>query len=130
MLRNWCKVYIWGIVIYGKLNFNFSVLFLSFFIWSVNCSRHFFSPILLVSILYQLISEMSRSLNLNLYLRTFSIAIYQKFDMYYLCLFRLFSGLQIIQFWSVNYTSYFRPSWIYRQCWYLVVFFWSVNCAN
>ena len=34
-------------------------------------------------------------------------AIYQKFDLYYLCLFRLFSGLQIVQFWSVNHASYF-----------------------
>ena len=61
---------------------------------------------------------MSRSLNMNLYLRAFSIAIYQKFDLYYLCLFRLFSGRQVIQFWSVNYASYFRPSLIYGQCWY------------
>ena len=53
---------------------------------------------------------MPRSLNMNLYLRAFSIAMYQKFDLYYLCLFRLFTGLQIIQFWSVNYASYFRPS--------------------
>ena len=60
---------------------------------------------------------MSRSLNMNLCLRAFSIAIYQKFDLYYLCLFRLFSGLQVIQFWSVNYASYFRPSLIYGQCW-------------
>ena len=119
-----------SIVIYRKFSSNFPVLFLAFFIWSVNFSSHFFSPILLVSKLYELISEMSRNLNMNLYLRTFSIATYQKFDLYYLCLFRLFSGLQIVQSSSVNYDSCFRPSWIYGQCWYLVVFFWSVNCAN
>ena len=77
---------------------------------------------------------MPRSLNMNLYLRDFSIAIYQKFDLYYLCLFRLFFGLEIVQFWSVNYASYFRPSEIF-SCWdirkdqfqflvtFLVVFF-------
>ena len=39
---------------------------------------------------------MSRSLSINLDLRPFSIAIYGKLDLYYLCLFRLFSGLQIM----------------------------------
>ena len=33
---------------------------------------------------------------MNLYLRALSVAIYQKFDLYYLCLFRLFSGLEIV----------------------------------
>ena len=61
---------------------------------------------------------MPRSLNMNLYLRAFSITIYQKLDLYYLCLFRFFSGLQIGQFWSLNYFTYFRPSWICGQCWY------------
>ena len=65
-----------------------------------------------------LISEMSRSLKMNLYLRAFSIVNYQQFDLYYFCLFRLFSGLQIVQFWSVNYAFYFRPSYIYGPCWY------------
>ena len=71
------------IVIYGKFNSNFPGPFLAFF--------HLFFI-------------------MNLYLRAFSIAIYQKFDLYYLCLLRLFSGLQILQFWSVNYASYFRSS--------------------
>ena len=50
-----------------------------------------------------MISKMSRNLNMNLYLRAFSIDIYQKFNLYYLFLFRLFlvcklyiSGLQIM----------------------------------
>ena len=47
---------------------------------------------------------------MNLYLRAFNIAIYQKFNLYYLCLFRHFSGLQIVQFWPVDYDSYFRRS--------------------
>ena len=39
---------------------------------------------------------MSRSLSINLYLRPFSIAISENFDLYYLWLFRLFSGLSIV----------------------------------
>ena len=61
---------------------------------------------------------MSKSLNMNLYFRGFSIAVYKKFDLYYLYLFIFFSGLHIVQFWSVNYISYFRPSQIYGQCLY------------
>ena len=52
---------------------------------------------------------------MNLYLTAFSITIYQKFDLLYLSLFRHFSGLQIAQYWSVNYACYFRPSYIYDQ---------------
>ena len=99
-------------VIYGKFNSNFPALFFSFlsfglyiaqvtflvpFCWSVNCMSWTLD-----------FKEMSRSLNMNLYLRAFSTDIYLKLDFYYLCLFRLFSSLQIVQFWSVNYASYFR----------------------
>ena len=62
------------------------------FCWSVNCTSWTFD------------------LNMNIYLRALSVAILQKFDLYYLCQFRFFSGLQIVQFWSVNYASYLRPS--------------------
>ena len=86
-----------------------STIFSFFFIWSVNYSSHFFSPFLLVSKLYELSLWFHRCPDMSLYLRAFSIAIYQKFDLYYLYLFRLFSGLQIVQFWSGNYVSYFRP---------------------
>ena len=85
---------------------------------------------------------------MNLYLRAFSIAIYQKCDLYYLRLFILFSGLQILQFWSVNYASYFRPylwsvlileifsSWDVKKgqfqflSTFLAGFFWSVNYTS
>ena len=50
---------------------------------------------------------MSRSLSINIYLRPFSIAIYGKFDWYCLYLSRPFSGLQIVQIWSVNYALQF-----------------------
>ena len=96
-----------------------------------------------------MISEISRSINLHL--RSFSVAIYGKLELHYLCLFRLFSGLSIVQFWFANCASYFRPS--YFTLWpvlilevfsswdikkgqfqflltFLVVFFWSVNCTN
>ena len=89
-------------------------------------------------------------LSMNLYLRAFSIAIYQKFDLYYFCLFRLF-------FWSANCTILICKLCLLFQtildlcpvlimeifsCWdikkiqfqflitFLVVFFWSVNCTN
>ena len=43
---------------------------------------------------------MSRSLSINLYLRPCSIAIYGKFYLYRLCLFRRF-------FWSINCELHF-----------------------
>ena len=43
-----------SIVSYGKFNSSFPVLFLAFFIWSLNCSSYFFSSFLLVSKLYKL----------------------------------------------------------------------------
>ena len=64
--------------------------------WSVNCISWVF--------------DFRNLQKLNLYLRAFSTAIYQKFDLYYLCLFKLFFGLQTVQFWSVNYITYSRPS--------------------
>ena len=86
---------------------------------------------------------------MNLYLRAFSIAIYQKFNLYYLCLFKLFSDLQIVQVWSVNYGLFqtILDLWLVLMlemfsCWdikrgpfqflvsFLVVFFWSVNCTK
>ena len=92
---------------------------------------------------------MSRSLNMNLYLRAFSFAIYQKFGLYYLCLFRLFRSANctilvcklcllfqtVLDLWPVLILEIF-------SCWdikkgqfqflvtFLAVFFWSVNCTN
>ena len=102
-----------SIVICGKLNSNFPVLFLVFFHLVLKFLKSFFYSLFIgqwIVWVEPLISEMSRILKMNLYLKLFSIAIYQKFRLYYLCLFRHFSGLQILQFWSVNYASYFRPS--------------------
>ena len=80
-----------------------------------------------------------------LYLRAFSIAIYQNFDLCFLCLFRLFTGHQIVQFWFVSKTILnLWPVLIletFSCCdikkgqfqfldYFLVVFFWSVNCSN
>ena len=116
MPRNWGKVYIWWILVLSFMESSiptFQYFFQLFFIWSVNCSSHFLVPFCWsVNCIWvePLISEMSKSLNMDLYLRAFSIAIYRKFNLYYLRLFRLFSGLQTVQFWSVNYASYFRPS--------------------
>ena len=45
---------------------------------------------------------MYRSLRINLYLRPFSIAIYEKFDLYCLYLFRLLPGVQIMPLISDN----------------------------
>ena len=54
---------------------------------------------------------MSRSLSINFYLRSCSIAIYGKFYLYRLCLFRTFSGLQI---WSINYALHFGSAKIHK----------------
>ena len=103
-----------------KVQFQLSSTFFSFFfIWSVNCLGHFFSPFLLVSKLYEL----------NLRFQKFKHEfIFERFQYCYLSkvrfvlfrliqgLFRLLSGLQIAQFWSVNYDSFFRSFQIYGQC--------------
>ena len=90
---------------------------------------------------------MSRSFSINLYLRLFSIAIYGKFDSYYLLLFKLFPGLLIAQRRSINYVLYFGSVKVHKHCLYWNVFStskcrkiifnclllenrfcWSVNC--
>ena len=87
---------------------------------------------------------MFRSLNMNLYLRTFSIAICQKFNLYYLHLFRLFYSMvsklcllfqTILDLWPVLILEIFSSCDIQKdQFPFLVtfsaVFFWSVNCTN
>ena len=107
MLRDWGKVYIWVILVLSFMESSIPTLqylFKLFFIWSVNCSSHFFSPFLLVSKLYELslwvielISEMSSNVSINLYSRPFSIAIYGKFCLCFL----YYSDF----FWSVNCTN-------------------------
>ena len=104
------------------------VTFLVPFCWSVNCMSWVFG------------SE-------NISRRCLSIAIYRKIDLYYLCLFRFFSGLWLVWFWSANYTSIpdlnLWPVLILEifSCWdiekgqlkflvtFLAVFFQSVNCT-
>ena len=116
MLRNWGQVFIWGILVLSCMESSilmFQHFFSLFFYLVCKLFKSLFKSHFVgqkIVWVEPLISEMFRSLNMNLYLRAFSIAIYQKFDLYYLCLFRLFSGLQIVQFWSVNYASYFRSS--------------------
>ena len=87
-----------------KLNFQLSDTFLAFFVWALNCSRHFLVA-LTVNKLYKLnlwiiehMPEMSRSVSINLYSRPWSIAIYGKYYLLSICLylfrhFRFFSGL-------------------------------------
>ena len=98
-LRQGVYLKAFSIVIYGQFNSIFAVYFLSFFIWSVNCLCHFFSSFLLMNKFYESspqtkehISEMSRNVSINLYLRPFCTAIYRRF---YLCFtrFQIFSGL-------------------------------------
>ena len=80
------------------VQFHFSSIFFSFFHLVCKLLRSLFQ-FLLISKFYELspwikkhISEMSRNVSINLYLRPFCIAIYRKF---YLCftLFQIFSGL-------------------------------------
>ena len=79
----------------------------------------------------------------HLYLRPCSIAIYGMFYLYFLRLFRPFSGLQI---WSINYALHFGSVKIHKivyigvylvltyiekvfstVCYFLSYFYWSVN---
>ena len=96
MLRNWGQVYIWGLLLLSFMESSiptFQYFFQLFFICSVNCCSHIFSHFMSVGKFYELsiwFSEMSRSLNINLYL---IIAIYGKFDLYCFSLFQLSSGL-------------------------------------
>ena len=60
--------------------------FFCFFIWFVNCLRYFFSHYELSLWIMEHISEMSRNVSINLYLRPCTIAIYGKFCLY--CLYR------------------------------------------
>ena len=96
-----------------------------------------------------LISEMSRSLNMNLYMRAFSVAISQKFDLHYLSVFRIFFWSAnctvlvcklcllfqtILDLWPVLILEIFS-SWDIKKgqfqflVTFLAVFFWSVNCT-
>ena len=84
------------IVIYGKFN-TFPAPFSAFFHLVCKLLKSLFCLFLLVSKFHELISEMSRSLIMNLYLRAFSIAIYQKFSLY------LFVPIETF-FWSANCT--------------------------
>ena len=89
--------------------------FLTVFIWSADCvNLIFISPFLFQQIVWV------ESFKHRTYLGDVLvyIAIYRKINLYYLCLFRLFSDLWIVQSWSVNYVSYSRLSEIYGQCWY------------
>ena len=57
ILRNWGKVYVWGILVLLFMESSipmFQNLFKLSFIRSVNCSSHFFSPFLMVRKLYEL----------------------------------------------------------------------------
>ena len=122
--------------LYGKVISNSPILFLLFYIWSVNCSSGFFRAILSVSKLYELslwiiehISEISSNVRNNLYLRPCNIAIYGKFYLYCLftisTMFVLFSGLQIVKIQSINYALYFGSVKIHK-CLYWSVFMESL----
>ena len=96
-----------------------------------------------------MISEMSRSSSINSYLRPFSIAIYEKFNLYFLYLFRLFlacklynSGLQIMPLISDHlrfmasadiggfyYWDITKGHFQFLNT-FLAVFFCFVNCKN
>ena len=91
-----------------KVHFQYSYTFFSFFIWSVNCSRTFSAKELSLWIIEH-ISEMSRNVNINFYLRPCSIAIYGKLYLYYL--------YNCILFWFVD-------------CKNLVYKLWSIDCKN
>ena len=127
----------------------FQHFFQLFFIWSVNCSSHFFSPFLLVSKLYEL----------NLRFQKFKHEfIFERFQYCYLSKVRfvLFVPIQTF-FWSANCTILVCKLCLLFQtildlwpvlmleifsCWdikkgqfqflvsFLVVFFWSVNCTK
>ena len=128
---------------FWKVQFQLSSTFFSFvFIWSANCASHIFSPLLLVSKLYEL-----------------SLGIIEHIleMLYYCCLqkdqFVLFVPIQTFS-WSVICTILVRilyltilnlwPVLILEifGCWdikkgqfqflfiFLAVFLWSVNCTN
>ena len=69
---------------------------------------------------------MSGSLRINLYLRPCSIAIHEKFCLYSLHLFRLFSDLYIVQIWSINYALHFRSVKTRKRCLYWSEFYTDV----
>ena len=94
-----------SIVIYGKFNCNFPVLFCLFFIWSVNCLSHFFSPFLLVSKLYELNSDFRDAIVLLwpvLILEIFSCCDIKKGQFQFWVIFL------VVFFWSVIYLSRFK----------------------
>ena len=105
-----------NIVLYGKFISDSPILFLLFFIWSVNCLRDFFCHFV-VSKLHGLsfwiiehASEMSHNVSINLFLRPCSIAIYGKFYLYCFYHLRLFR--------SVNYLLLFGSVKIHKHCLY------------
>ena len=128
-----------------KGQFKLSSNYLAFFHLVCNLLELLFSHILLVSKLYELSFWFQRC-----HLRPFSIAIYGKFDLYYLCLFRLFfwsANSRILVFklcllfqtvldlWLLLILEIFS-SWDFKEghfqflVTFLTVFLWSVNCTN
>ena len=81
--------------------------------WLVNCMSWVFE-------LRNIFWRMSR--NLSIYLRPFCIAIYGKFCLYCLYLFRLFCGLYIVQIWSINYALHFGSVRRHKHCLYCNIF--------
>ena len=118
-----------NITIYRKLNCNFATLFQLFYLI---CKFFNFLAILLVRKLHELslwiiyhFLGMSRSLSINFCLRSFSIAIYGNMNLHCFYLLRLFSGLYIVQFWSINYAFHYGIFKIRKHCLH-----WNVFCTN
>ena len=96
MLGSWDKIYIWGHLLLSFMESSVPTLWYVFSFWYF---FHFVHQFLLARFLVwveSLISEMSRSLSTNLYLRPISIAIYGKFNSYCLHPDFFLSGLQVI----------------------------------
>ena len=93
-----------------KVQFQRFTAFLTFLVWSVNCSSHAFIHSLLVSKLYELglwtikyIWDMSRSLSISFYFRPFSITIYGKFNSCYWYLFNFFRSAKCENVVCISY---------------------------
>ena len=119
-----------SIALYGKFMSNTHTFF-ACFIWSVNCSRDFFSHFS-ASKLYELslwireyISEMSSYASLNLYLRPCTISI--KSSICTVCTMSELSGLWIVNIWSLNYALHFGSVNIDLNYLYWSVFSTDIN---
>ena len=86
---------------------------------SVNCMSWVFES--------EHISEISSNGSINIFLRPCSIAIYGKFYLYCLYHFRLFSSLQIVKVWSINYALHFGSVRIHKHCLYWSAFSTDIN---